>query len=184
MQSTKNVSMDSVDTGLSKLQEMVGDREAWRAAVHGDTKSQERLNTWTTSINVSTSDRCSPMLDAGHMAGWGVGLYSVEIYMLPKSWVLSYKWSFQILSNHLTSLLAQMPWETGTPSYPPFGWPTRHFPALGDYLWILPYSRRVLNSTRVAPFLITSWCFMSEGRAACPDIGASLLPSLKMTSVY
>ena len=45
MQSTKNVSMDSVDTGLSKLQEMVGDREAWHAAVHGDTKSQQRLNT-------------------------------------------------------------------------------------------------------------------------------------------
>lgn len=26
--------------------------------------------------------------------GVGVGLYSVEIYMLPKSWILSYKWSF------------------------------------------------------------------------------------------
>ena len=30
---------DSVDMSLSKLQEMVKDREAWRAAVHGVTKS-------------------------------------------------------------------------------------------------------------------------------------------------
>ena len=31
---------DSMEMILSKLQEMVKDREAWRAAVHGDTKSQ------------------------------------------------------------------------------------------------------------------------------------------------
>ena len=35
---------DSVDTSVSKLREMVEDREAWHAAVHGVAKSQTRLS--------------------------------------------------------------------------------------------------------------------------------------------
>ena len=35
---------DSVDMSLSKLQEIEKDREAWRAAVHGVTKSQTQLS--------------------------------------------------------------------------------------------------------------------------------------------
>ena len=35
---------DSMDIGLSKLRELVTDIEAWRATVHGVTKSQTRLS--------------------------------------------------------------------------------------------------------------------------------------------
>ena len=40
---------DSMDMCLSKLQEMVKDREAWHAAVYGIAKSGTRLSNWTTT---------------------------------------------------------------------------------------------------------------------------------------
>ena len=41
---------DSMEVSLSKLQEMVKDREAWYAAVHGVAKSRTRLSDWTTTF--------------------------------------------------------------------------------------------------------------------------------------
>ena len=38
---------DSMDMGLGELRELVMDREAWRAAIHGVAKSRTRLSNWT-----------------------------------------------------------------------------------------------------------------------------------------
>ena len=35
---------DSIDMGLGRLQDLVMDREAWHAAIHGVSKSQTRLS--------------------------------------------------------------------------------------------------------------------------------------------
>ena len=45
---------DSMDMSLSKLREIVNDREAWHATLHGVTESQTWLSGWTTTtINTS-----------------------------------------------------------------------------------------------------------------------------------
>ena len=49
---------NSIDMRLSKFWEMVKDREAWCAAVHGVTKCQTCLSDWTTTTNLLRNNIC------------------------------------------------------------------------------------------------------------------------------
>ena len=53
---------------LSKLQEMVKDREAWHAAVHGVTKSWRRLSDWTTKYIVDETSSLAHFHLFGHQS--------------------------------------------------------------------------------------------------------------------
>ena len=55
---------DSMDVSLSELRELVMDREAWRAAIHGVSKSQTRLSDWT---ELNSFSICKAKIDR---TGW------------------------------------------------------------------------------------------------------------------
>ena len=99
---------DSVDMNLSKLWEMVEDRGAWRAAVHGVTESQIPLTDWTTR----TRSRFKCTLEPSHLdpQAWEQETSVCEILLdswifvtatKASDWYSTFKgWSWIILTAH------------------------------------------------------------------------------------
>ena len=88
---------DSTNMSLSKLQEIVKDRETWHAAVHGVTKSQTRPSDWTIATG-------SEIL---HFKGMGLRLCSF-FFFLATLWVIC-----GILVHQLGMNSCPLPWKRG-----------------------------------------------------------------------
>ena len=78
---------NSMDMSLSKLRELVTNREAWRAAIHGITKSQTQLSDWTELTDISFGEMSIIILCP--LFSW---------CLLPYCWVLRVLYIFWIYS--------------------------------------------------------------------------------------
>ena len=123
--------IDSVDMSLSKLQETVKDREAWRAAAHGVTKSQTQLSDWTTTNG--DSGKISSCLENPRDGGaWWAAVYGVA---------QSQTWLKRLSSSSSSSKYGQMIFDKGFIS---FDWGRIVFSmnGIGKTRWI-PMCKRI-----------------------------------------
>ena len=131
---------DSMHLSLSKLQVMVKDREAWRAAVHGVTKSRTGLSVWTTHLQRSLAEpnpACSPSVKTMGISTVWAGGGAVENRYCLKSWEPRQGKKIPIFSNPLTTYCYFFTSHSLVRASLMVQWLKAMLPMLGTQIWSL-----------------------------------------------
>ena len=97
---------DSMAMSLSKLRELVMDREVWHAAVHGVTKSRTQLSDWTDTDNDTDTDTGGPNIPGSYATLLFISSEFTSITSHIHNWVFFLLWlCLFILSEVISPLI-------------------------------------------------------------------------------
>ena len=126
---------DSMDRNLSKLWEIVKDRETWHTAVHGVAKSWTWLSNWTTTTRIATATAkslqsyptlCDPMDSSPPGSPIPGILQARTLEWVTISFSNSGKWKLKVKSLSCAQLLAT-PWTAAHQAPPSMGFSRQEY---------------------------------------------------------
>ena len=165
---------DAMDMGLSRLQELVMDREAWCAAAHGVTKSQTWLSDWTIVLTLTFW----PQDSTYHPSV--LGLFHATQIGLHKP--LSFSFAASPYSHRPLALPRVLSlWSllgSDTVAWPSFSWTNHFFLSQKEGNYGIPTDRNRLNSLFL-PLLPARWEIMLYITFICsfPGLNMSIFTS-------